>query len=278
MIPFNFDYYRPFSIDEAVQIYKELDLQRKEPIYYGGGYEIISMARFHNIYTKAVIDLKDIPECNALEFQGDCLAIGSCATLSRISESKLFPLLGKTVGRIADHTMQCRITLGGNIGGTIFYREAVLPLLLSDAYVTIASENKLRQVPISEVFFERLNLARGEFIVQFTVGREYTALPFVHVKKTKNEKIDYPLITIAAIKQSDKIRIAFSGICAFPFRSIQVEEDLNNKNSSWDIRINNVINHLPAPVLNDVSGSDKYRKFVLKNTLNNTLETLEGWR
>lgn len=276
MIPIDFDYYRPDSIDEAVQIYKELDSQGKEPIYYGGGSEIISMARVHNIHTKAVIDLKGIPECNVLEFQGDLLVIGASVTLSRISESKLFPLLGKTGGRIADHTIQCKITLGGNIGGTIIYREAVLPLLLSDSYVIIASENKRKQVPISEVFMERLHLARGEFIVQFTLGKEYTALPYVHVKKTRNEKIDYPLISIAAIKQSDKIRVAFSGVCAFPFRSTQVEDDLNDKNSPWEARINNVLSHLPAPVLNDVSGSDKYRKFVLKNALINTLETLEG--
>lgn len=276
MIPFDFDYYRPDSVDEAVQIYKELDLLGKAPVYYGGGSEIISMARVSNLYTKAVIDLKRIPECNVLEFQKEQLILGSSVTLSRISESKLFPLLGKSGGRIADHTIQCRITLGGNIGGTIIYREAVLPLLLSDASVTVAGENQLRQVPLSEVFVERLQLARGEFIVQFSLGKEYTALPYVHVKKTKNEKIDYPLISIAAMKQDDKIRIAFSGVCAFPFRSSQVEEDLNEKKNNWETRTNNALGHLPAPVLNDVSGSEPYRKFVLKNTLINTLETLEG--
>ncbi len=276
MIPFSFDYYRPDTIDEAVQIYKELESQGKSPLYYGGGTEFISMARVHNVFTKAVIDLKGIPECNVLEVREDLLIIGSSVTLSRISESKMFPLLGKTCGRIADHTIQCKITLGGNIGGTIIYREAVLPLLLSDTYVTIAGENKLRNVPLSEVFIERLHLAKGEFIVRFALEKEYTALPFVHVKKTKNEKIDYPLVSIAATKQNDKLRIAFSGVCGFPFRSSQIEGSLNDTNSSRETRVNNVLNQLPAPVLNDVGGSDKYRKFVLKNVLMTTLETLEG--
>lgn len=276
MIPFSFDYYRPDTIDEALQIYKELESQGKSPLYYGGGTEFISMARVHNVFTKAVIDLKGIPECNVLEVREDLLIIGSSVTLSRISESEMFPLLGKTCGRIADHTIQCKITLGGNIGGTIIYREAVLPLLLSDTYVTIAGENKLRNVPLSEVFIERLHLAKGEFIVRFALEKEYTALPFVHVKKTKNEKIDYPLVSIAATKQNDKLRIAFSGVCGFPFRSSQIEGSLNDTNSSRATRVNNVLNQLPAPVLNDVGGSDKYRKFVLKNALMTTLETLEG--
>ncbi len=276
MIPFNFDYYRPDTIDEAVQIYKELDSQGKEPLYYGGGSEIISMARAHNIHTKAVIDLKTIPECNILEFRGDQLIIGSSVTLSRISESKLFPLLGKAGGRIADHTMQCKITLSGNIGGTIIYREAVLPLLLSDSHVIVTSGDTLKQIPIHEVFNERLLLPKGEFIVQFIIGKEYTTLPFIHVKKTKNEKIDYPLLTIAAIKKDTRIRLAISGVCPFPFRSAQVEEYLNDINMPREVRVTNTANHLPAPFLNDVSGSGNYRKFVLKNTLINTLETLEG--
>ena len=276
MIPFNFDYYRPDTIAEAVQIYKELDSQGKEPLYYGGGSEIISMARVHNVHTKAIIDLKAIQECNVLEFSGDLLFIGSSVTLSSISESKFFPLLGKASGRIADHTMQCKITLGGNIGGTIIYREAVLPLLLSNCYALVASGDKLRQVPIHETFNERLQLSKGEFIVQFIIGKEYTSLPYVHVKKTKNEKIDYPLISIAALKKDNQIRLAMSGVCSFPFRSTQVEECFNDRTVSWEKRAANVLESLPAPVLNDVSGSDNFRKFVLKNTLIDTLETLEG--
>lgn len=276
MIPFNFDYYRPDTILEAVQIYKELESQGKEPLFYGGGSEIISMARVHNIYTKAVIDLKAIPECNVLEFRDDLLVIGSSATLSSISESKLFPLLGKASGRIADHTMQCKITLGGNLGGTIIYREAVLPLLLSDCYALVASGDQLKQVPIHEIFNERLTLQKGEFIVQFIIGKEYTSLPYVHVKKTKNEKIDYPLVSIAAMKKDNRIRLAMSGVCSFPFRSAQVEENFNNRNIPLEERASNVLEALPAPVLNDVSGSDIFRKFVLKNTLIDTLETLEG--
>lgn len=276
MIPFNFDYYRPDTIEEAVNIYKELASQGKEPLYYSGGSEIISMARVNNIHTKAVIDLKAIPECNTLKFQGDFLVIGSSVTLSRISEAKLFPLLGKTADRIADHTMQCKITLGGNIGGTIIYREAVLPLLLSDSYILVTEGSNLKQIPLSEVFNERLQLPKGEFIVQFIIGKEYTFLPFVHVKKTKNEKIDYPLITVAAIKKDNRIRLATSGVCGFPFRSIQIEDYLNDKDVLLETRITNVLNHLPAPISNDLSGSDSYRKFALHNTLVNTLETLEG--
>ncbi len=275
MIPFKFDYYRPDTIQEAINAYGELDSKSKNPFYYSGGSEIISMARVHNIQTQAIIDLKAIPECNVLEFSNDVLIIGSSVTLSRISESKLFSLLEKACGRIADHTNQCRITIGGNVCGTIIYKETLLPLLLSDAYVIVASDGKLKQLPVKDVFDKNLKLQKGEFIVQFIIKKEFMDLPYVHVKKTKNEKIDYPLLSIAALKKDNEIRLAMSGVCSFPFRSEKIEKNLNEKNTSMEERAGNILKVLPAPILSDISASGDYRKFVLKNTLINVMETME---
>lgn len=276
MIPYTFDYYRPDTIGEAFQIYQELDDAGKEPLYYSGGSEIISMARVNNIFTKAVIDLKGIPECIVLENHAGYLYIGSSVTLSAISESNLYPLLAKACGRIADHTMQCKITIGGNICGTIIYKEAILPLFLSDCSVVVAGKDGVRKVPIHKIFDETLRLKKGEFIVQFMIEEKHLSLPYYHIKKTKNEKIDYPLLSFAAVREEGNIKIAFSGLCEFPFRSAKIESELNNKHAALEERIKKVLNHLPAPVLNDTSGSDRYRLFVLKNTLTNIGKELEG--
>ena len=264
MIPFSFSYHQPDSVREAVELFHTLNSTGKQVLYYGGGTEIISMARANNIYTDAVIDIKGIPECNVLGMQNDDLILGSALTLTQISESQLFPLLGKSGGRVADHTIQGKITLGGNIGGTIIYREAVLPLLLADTQLVIAGRDGMRRVPIAEVFNERLHLEKGEFLVQAITKMEYTALPYVHVKKTKQDKIDYPLVTVAALKKGEQIRIALSGVCYYPFRSPMIEEDLNNTSIPIESRINNAINHVPGPIVSDTLGSADYRKFVSK--------------
>ncbi len=133
MIPFDFEYYKPDTIEDAIQLFNKLELDGKKPIYYGGGTEFISMARMYNKYTGAVIDVKGIPECNVFEFKNDNLIIGSAVTLTKIAEENPFPLLSLTVKRIADHTIQDKITLGGNLMGTIIYKEAILPLLLSNS-------------------------------------------------------------------------------------------------------------------------------------------------
>lgn len=276
MIPFDFDYYRPESIKEAIDIFYELDKQGKNPLYYSGGSEIISMARVNNVQTEAVIDIKYIPECKVLKLEGNNLIIGSAVTLSNITESKLFPLLGQTVARIADHTMQCKITIGGNINSTIIYREGVLPLLLSDSLVEIATKNGIITMPLKEIFDRRVQIKRGEFIIRFILDKKYSSFPFFHVKITKNEKIDYPVVTIVAMKTENEIKVGLSGVCTFPFRSELIEKELNDANKTWQERINNVIKKLPEPIISDIYASNKYREFVLRNNLLKMLEMLEG--
>lgn len=273
MIPFDFDYYRPDTVHEASQLFAHLDSGQKDPLYFGGGTEIITFARNQSIHTKAVIDLKAIPECHAMDFSGGRLIIGACVSLTRVADSGLFPLLGKSCTGIADHTAQGKITIGGNVCGRIIYHEALLPLLLTDCTVVTASQHGLRQVPIWRIFDKQLRLSRGEFIVRFIIDKSYLQLPYIHVKRTRIAKIDYPLVSMAAINTDGRIRVAFSGLCSFPFRSPELEEDLNEEDLPYAARVRNAIANIPAPLLNNQAGTPEYRRFVLSAILMNTLET-----
>ncbi len=85
MIPFNFEYYRPDNLDDALKLYHRLSSEGKKVKYYGGGTEIISMARVNNVHVDAVIDYKDIPQCNELKIEDNLLKIGSATTLTKIN-------------------------------------------------------------------------------------------------------------------------------------------------------------------------------------------------
>ncbi|GKX65321.1 FAD binding domain-containing protein [Inconstantimicrobium mannanitabidum] len=276
MIPFDFDYYKPETIKEAVQLFIELSYKGKQPLYYGGGTEIISMARACNVYTEAIIDIKGISECNIQEIRNNKLILGSTVTLTQIAEANLFPLLSLAVQRIADHTIQDKITLGGNIAGTIIYKEAVLPLLVANSQVVIATSNGTKQVPLKEVFHKKIRLNGGEFIVNFIVDEKFLSLPYLHVKRTKSDKIDYPLITLAALKDEKKINIAFSGVCDYPFRSALIEEYLIESSLPYKERINKIVESLHDSILSNLAGSADFRKFMLQKMLMEVIEKLEG--
>jgi len=275
MIPFDFEYHCPDTIAEAVQIFLTLEAAGKNPKYYGGGTEIISMARMNNISTGAVIDIKRIPDCNALEVQDDHIVIGAGITLTQIHEANYFPLLSQAAARVADHTIQNKITLGGNLCGTIIYKEALLPLLLSDSEVILAGSNGSRSAAINDFWQEKPGLNQEEMIVQVNVPKKFSKLPYVHVKRTKQDKINYPLVTICALKADGEIRAAFSGLCRFPFRSALIEAELNNHSLPLEKRMDQVMSHIPGEILSDIEGSAAFRKFVLKNLLSSIVGSLE---
>ena len=274
MIPFGFSYLRPDTLEEAVTAHREFERAGKAAMYYAGGSEIISMSRAGVIRPDAVIDVKGIPELNVLSSDDGGLTLGAALTLNQVRESRLFPLLGLACGRIADHTNQCRITLGGNLCGTIIYRETSLPLLLADALVSVFGPEGARTLPFACVFDGRMRLSPGELMSQVRVPGWALSARHAHVKKTASEKIDYPLVNVTALVTEEGLRCAFSGLWEAPFRSAGVEAILNDRSCSIADRVARAAAALSDCAKSDVEASGEYRLFVTRNTLKTLLE---GW-
>ncbi|MBA9028975.1 FAD binding domain-containing protein [Peribacillus huizhouensis] len=274
MLPFDFEYYKPASLKEAIDLYQTAAKNRKKPMFISGGTELITLGRINLVHTEAVIDLKDIAECMVMQFEGDYLVIGSTLSLTKIEETNHFPLLTKTASEVADHTSRGKITLGGNICAQIFYRETVLPFLLADSQVVIVGPSGIKVSPINNLFHEQLQLGTGEFLIQVATAKRFVTAPFVSIKRRQQWDTGYPLITVAALKIGEEVRVALSGLCPFPFRSKKVETLLNNREWPIEDRVNSALSELPGPILNDVEGSAEYRLFVLRNLLHDVLEVL----
>lgn len=273
MIAYDFEYHRPDTLAEAADTFADLTRRGKRPLYYGGGTEIITQARLGQISTGGVIDLKAIPECRVLQANGT-VRIGAALTLAEVSEANLWPLLTDAGDRVADHTARCKITLGGNLAGRIQYREAALALLLVESTAVVAGPGgQVRSVPFAQVFEKQLRLKEGEFLVRVEVDGQDARLAHICIKKTRLDWIDYPLVTVAAIRKGGSIRTAFSGLCAFPFRSRAVEEALNGDGSP-ETRVHNALERLPAPAVADLHGSAGYRRFVAAQTLGSIMTEL----
>jgi CO/xanthine dehydrogenase FAD-binding subunit len=276
VLPFDFDYYKPASLQEAVELFQRLNQENKQPMFFSGGTELITLGRINLAYTEAVIDIKDIPELQVIQVTDDRLILGSSLTLTMVEEAGVFPLLTKTASEVADHTARGKITLGGNICARIFYREAVLPFLLAESQVTLAGPGGIRVVPILEVFHEELQLKRGEFLLQLVTDKEFIGAPFISIKRRQQWETGYPLITIAGVRIKNEIRVAISGLCPFPFRSHEVEALLNNHELPVAERIRRALEIVPQPILNDVEGSKEYRLFVLNHLLLDVMASLGG--
>lgn len=272
MIPFEFEYYQPQTVDEAIQTFIALDTRGLQPKYFAGGTEIITMARAGSLPFGALIDIKHIPECTVLHTDDTWLMLGSALPLSSVIEADAFHLLTLAAQRVADHTAQHKITLGGNAAGTIIYHESVLPMLISGSRVVLAGPQGLREVALTERFHHRLMLQKGELLVQFIIPAEAAALPCVHVKHTDGEKIGYPLITAVAVRKDKEITMAFAGIQPYPV--------LLRANAAYSGALqaaaDTLMARIPQPLLADSLAAREYREFLLKSIIANILEALGG--
>jgi len=147
--------------------------------------------------------------------------------------------------------------------------------MVCESRVVIYGKGGKREAQINQVFDNKLRLQPGEILTEIVTDSCYCSLPYVHVKKTKSDKIAYPLLTVAAVKKDNNIKIAFSGLSDHPFRSREIEDCINDENLSDDDKVNRIIGFQQISVLDDTEGSSGYRRFVLKNTLKNTLRMLE---
>ena len=266
MIPFDFDYYAPETTGEAFNCYAKLSKAGKRPVWYAGGTELISMARVGSRTFGAVVDLKGVPDCTRLAAERGRIVLGAALTLTEIARSGLFPLLGSTAARIADHTIQGKITLGGNLAGTIQYRESALPLLLCGARAHVMTAGGVEKRPFSQVFSGRLHLEEGEFLAAVDVPEREAALPHCHAKRTRQDRIDYPLVTLCAVRDGGSVRCAVSGYGSAPL--LVPAQALAGGAAA-------VCGELAGEAADSLSGSGAYKRFVLENMVGQALANLE---
>ncbi|MFP4345472.1 MAG: FAD binding domain-containing protein [Anaerolineales bacterium] len=275
MIPINFVYVRPGSLEEAVEAYMQALEEGRSPEYYAGGTEVVSYTRELKIEPDVVIDLKVLPELGVQAVEGGEYVFGACLTLNELVEGGRFPLLSRAA-QIVDHTIRNRLTLGGNIAGRLPYRETVLPFLLSEARVRLYGPAGERVVPLSEVFDKRLQLEPGELLVQLLVAPGFTEAPWFYRRRTKKGRLDYPIVTAAFLEWEGALRMATSGVYGFPLRSAEAEAVLNEGALEVGERAARVVDAVPFKVFDDLRASAAYRRALTEKAIGEALRALGG--
>lgn len=274
MIPFKFRYEVPDTVEEAIQAWESAEKRGENPLYYSGGTEIITLSRDQKIKPGTVIDIKKIPECNTL-IQNETATFGSALTINRIAETADIPILVKTLERIADHTIRNKITLGGNIMGRLPYREAVLPFLILNGSVKIASVRGCRKENISDFFNKRMPLNKGELLVNLSLERDKDDKWF-YTRKEKSGRIDYPILTACFAGKPGKIKWAVSGAFSYPVRDQEAEKILNNDSLGHGERASAAVEIMDKLFRSDFRASAEYRKHLLNLAIKDALKYLEN--
>ncbi len=240
MIPFDFDYYRPNSIDEAVKIMHALTGSGKKAYYYAGGTELITNFRKGKSKADAVIDIKGLLELTELSLKNDELVMGAALSLNRVinhgvltnvkndintrAKSSTHKAIKSVFNKIADNTTRNALTLGGNLCGRLTYKEAVLPLLAYDATVVIASQDGLYEKPLREVFDKRMKLGAEELLVKIKV--KFNDKISFSLRETEGTETDYPVLHLFTLIDKEELFVGLSGYSSLPVYQLITDKEL----------------------------------------------------
>lgn len=294
MIPFPIEFIRCETVEEAIDAWRTATAAGKTVRYYGGGTEFVTLARESKIHADVVIDYKQIPEARTrCPVDGDGrVYFGAALRLNEIVDEESIGLLSHCAAGVADRTVRNSITLGGNVAGMLPYREAILPALVFDGTIHTAGPSGLRNDPIRNRCRKRIEVEPGELILGFSVersvvdevqGRSWTGDrrygPVVawgrgtnggwyYYRRTKEARLDYPLVTLAVARRGDRFHIASSGTFGFPFRGEAAERVVSEGSAAIATMTDQEVYALAATAWDaegiefksDMRGSGEYRR------------------
>ena len=210
MIPAPFDYHRPGSVREAVELLGSLGFDAK---VLAGGQSLIPMMRFRLAEPAALVDLAGIGDLARLEEDGDHLRLGAMLTHKAIEESDLvrerYPLLAETAAVIADPLVRNRGTVGGSLVHADPAGDWGAVMLACRAELIAVGPDGERTIPIDDFFLTTFTstLEPEEILTEIRLPRAGSREGGAY-EKLERKVGDFATVAVAA-----RVALAEDGTC-----------------------------------------------------------------
>ena len=163
MIPAQFDYVAPTSVEEALQVLADKGDEAK---VMAGGQSLLPVLRMRLNAPEVVVDIGRIEGLRGIRDDGDALVIGALTTHHDVAHDPLVGehalLLQLAAREVADAQIRHRGTLGGALTHADPAGDLGAPALALGAEFTVATQSGTRTVPADEFFVDLFETAVGE--------------------------------------------------------------------------------------------------------------------
>ena len=116
MIPNNFEYFAPKTIEEALKL---IDKYGEDCKILSGGHSLIPVLKLRLAAPGVIVDIGCLEEMKTIEIDGGAMQIGGGVTYARIAADaelkRHCPLLCETASQIGDQQVRNRGTIGGSL-------------------------------------------------------------------------------------------------------------------------------------------------------------------
>ncbi|OBF31622.1 carbon monoxide dehydrogenase [Mycobacterium sp. ACS1612] len=238
MIPSNFDYVAPTTVDDAVAALAEAGEDAK---VIAGGQSLLPVLRLRLAAPTVLVDLNRIDELRGVRDDGDALVIGAMTTyyslLGNPMISKHALLLADATHTVADPQIRHRGTLGGNLAHADPAGDLAAPTLALDATLTVAGPSGRRDIPVADFFVDYFTTALqpNEILTEIRIPKhtDWAA----HYEKLHRVAQAWSIVAVAATVAVEggairQAKVALTNMAAVPVRASAVEEALIGQQAS----------------------------------------------
>ena len=274
MIPASFDYHRPTTLDEAVNLLA----QNEDAKVLAGGHSLLPAMKLRLAQPKTIVDLGRVAGLSYIREQDGRIAIGAMATHFDIESSELLrqkcPLLPEIAGKIGDVQVRNKGTFGGSLVHADPAADWPAGILALEAELEIAGATGRRTVHAADFFVEMMQSAvqPNEILCEIRVPITPESVAYV---KFAQKASGFAIAGVAAVvrRQDRTVAIGVSGVAPKPYRASAVEKKLRGKDF-LDDSIRNAAAGAADGIepLNDIHASAEFRAHLARVNCRRALE------
>ncbi len=235
MIPAQFDYHAPSSLDEAIALLR----QNAGAKVLAGGQSLIPAMRFRLAMPEVLIDINGIAKLDYLKEQGGYLSIGALTRETALEDSALvresYPLLTDTAKVVADPLVRQRATVGGNLAHADPANDHPATMLAYAAQVVAVGPKGERVIAIDDFFTGMFESAiqPGEILTEIRIPKPGANSSGAYIK-VERKVGDYAVSAVAvqltmAGDVCQSIRIGLTNVNPTPMRALESEARLTGQ-------------------------------------------------
>lgn len=243
MIPVQFDYEAPTSVEEALRLLADAGSVGTDVKVMGGGQSLMPVLRLRMAAPELVVDLSRTEGLTGVREDGDVLVIGAMTTHDEVSSDPLLRqhalLMSLAAKEVADPQVRHRGTIGGALVHADPAGDMPAPALALDAEMVIAGPQGRRTVPAAEFFTDLFTTAveEGELLVEVRVPR-YTGWGACYEKFSRVAQ-SWSIVAVAAAVRVEggtiaEARVGLTNMGSVPVRATAVEQALVGQSATVD--------------------------------------------
>jgi carbon-monoxide dehydrogenase medium subunit len=231
MIPAEFDYVAPESIDEAIRALAEGGEDAK---LLAGGHSLLPLMKLRLAAPTLLVDLRRVPGLTGLERSNGGWKIGALTTHSELEHTPELGVVSRAAGTIADPQVRNRGTIGGSLAHGDPAADLPGVMLITEGAVTLRGSGGERSVGASDLFQDYLETAVGEDEILTSVEvPAFDGWGFGYQKFNRRSE-DWAMVAVSVlVKASDgqceDVRVGLTNMGSVPLRATAAEEALRGQ-------------------------------------------------